>query len=102
MKVRYSPLGALAVLLFVALVPAQAADLIPLGSSWKYVLGTQEASNPTNAWRQIIFNDAAWSLGAAPIGYDTGGTPGTAPIATVTPDPRTAGNPVWNSAYFRR
>src|SRR5438876_4916064 len=81
---------------------AQATDLIPLGSSWKYRLGTQLASNPANAWRSNAFNDASWSSGTAPIGYDTQGTPGTAPIVTLLPDPRTPGNPVWTNAYFRK
>ncbi|HTD68049.1 MAG TPA: CotH kinase family protein, partial [Candidatus Limnocylindria bacterium] len=89
-------------LLVAAAASIQAADLIPLGSAWKYILGTQEASTPTDAWRQIVFNDSTWSVGGAPIGYDTGGTPGTAPIVTLLPDPRTAGNPIWNSAYFRK
>jgi hypothetical protein len=88
--------------LIAAGLPAFAADLIPLGAPWKYILGTQEASVPATAWRQPAFNDGAWLSGTAPLGYDTGGTPGTAPIATVLPDPRTAGNPVWNSAYFRK
>jgi hypothetical protein len=50
---------------------AQATDLIPLGSSWKYRVGTQLASNPADAWRSNAFNDVSWSSGAAPIGYDT-------------------------------
>src|SRR5215213_3464892 len=81
---------------------APAVALIPLGSTWRYFLGVSEASSPTNTWRQIIYGDNAFSSGGAPIGYDTGGTPGTAPIVTVLPDPRTAGNPVWNSTYFRK
>src|SRR5512135_501863 len=76
---------------------ASAVDLIPLGSTWNYFLGTQEASSPTTAWRQIVFDDSGWQTGGAPIGYDTGGTPGTAPIVTLLPDPRTAGNPSWTS-----
>ena len=80
----------------------QAADLIPLGSSWKYYLGTNEASAPTDAWRAPAFADGAWLAGTAPIGYDTGGTPGTSPIVTTLPDPRTVGNPLWNSTYFRK
>ena len=80
----------------------QSADLIPLGSSWPYFLGLQEASSPTEAWRQIGFDDSAWPNGVAPIGYDTGGTPGTAPIVTLLPDPRVAGNPSWTSSYFRK
>lgn len=69
MKDRSNRFGVLIISILTA-VAAQAADLIPLGSSWKYVLGTQEASNPIQAWRQIVFNDAAWLAGAGPLGYD--------------------------------
>jgi hypothetical protein len=36
---------------------------------WKYYLGS---SDPPAAWRQIGFNDASWSVGAAGIGYGDG------------------------------
>ena len=89
--------------LFLALTSSMhAADLIPLGSNWKYVIGTNEPSSPSSAWRQTAYNDGAWAAGLGPIGYDTGGSPGTAPIATLLPDPRTAGNPVWTNTYFRK
>src|SRR5688572_13616379 len=81
--------------------PMQGADLIPLGSSWKYFLVTQVASPPAD-WRTAGFNDATWSTGTSPIGYDTGGTPGTAPIVTTLPDPRTVGNTPWTNACFRK
>src|SRR6185436_17475611 len=66
---------------------AQGANItiFDYNASWKYVLGTSEASVPPSAWRAIVFNDSAWSSGAAPIGYDTASTPGTTlPIATTT------------------
>ncbi|MEY2409762.1 MAG: hypothetical protein QOF48_2432, partial [Verrucomicrobiota bacterium] len=88
--------------LMLAGVSARAASVsfFDYGTSWKYVLGTSEASTPMNAWRAIGFNDAAWSAGPAPIGYDTAGTPGTSvPIATTTPT-STAGN--FLSIYFRK
>ena len=31
--------------------------------------GTAEASNPTNAWRQLAFNDSSWSNAPAPFFY---------------------------------
>ena len=39
------------------------------GVEWKYFPGTQEASDPVDAWRQLDFDDAAWSSGPSPIGY---------------------------------
>ena len=56
---------------------AQSALFITNGSVWKYQKGTNEASLPTNAWRFLNFDDSAWSLGAAPIGYDPSVTMGT-------------------------
>ncbi len=44
--------------------------LIPTQSAWHYFKGTQEASNPTTAWRAEAFDDAGWPSGALPIGYD--------------------------------
>src|SRR3989442_14155977 len=48
---------------------SEAAVLITNGSSWKYFIGTQEASTPVNAWRQLGFADGSWQSGFAPIGY---------------------------------
>src|SRR5262245_52530549 len=49
---------------------AEAATLLTYRSAgWKYVLGTAEASNPTDAWRALGFDDSAWTPGAAPVGY---------------------------------
>src|SRR2546421_8250848 len=48
---------------------ATAAVLFTNGSSWKYFIGTQEASTPANAWRQLGFDDTAWQNGITPIGY---------------------------------
>ena len=81
---------------------AQGANItvFDYNTSWKYVLGTSEASVPASAWRAVVFNDAAWSTGPAPIGYDTAGTPGTTlPIATTTPT-SSVGN--FLSIYFRK
>lgn len=60
-----------ALLFLLALVlQATAATLIPAGSSWRYLPGTNEPSpaNPA-AWRQNGYNDNNWSLGAAPFHY---------------------------------
>lgn len=48
----------------------QTQTLINPGSQWRYLKGTQEASAPTTAWRENEFDDATWSVGALPIGYD--------------------------------
>ena len=40
-------------------------------STWRYVKGTQEASNPTNAWRELLFDDTAWPVGLAPFHFGT-------------------------------
>jgi hypothetical protein len=50
---------------------AEAAQrpLVSRGSSWRYVLGTKEASVPSDAWRRIAFDDSNWSRGPTPIGY---------------------------------
>src|SRR5690242_15026319 len=50
---------------------AEAAQqpLVSPGSSWRYVLGTREASVPSDAWRRIAFDDSNWSMGPTPIGY---------------------------------
>jgi len=53
----------------------QETTLLAAGSTWKYLKGTAEASNPVSDWRQPGFDDAAWSEGGAPIGFDGGGLP---------------------------
>ena len=75
-------------------VPAlEAAELFPFGSPWKFLLGTREASNPTDAWRAIEFNDSGWTNGVAPIGY------GETDIVTKLPTSRTR---FWVTTFFRR
>ena len=48
---------------------ASAAVIFTNGASWKYLLGTQEASTPTNAWRQADFVETGWQEGLMPIGF---------------------------------
>lgn len=43
--------------------------LVARGATWRYLKATQEASDPTTAWRERTFNDGAWETGALPIGY---------------------------------
>ncbi|HKS37846.1 MAG TPA: lamin tail domain-containing protein, partial [Verrucomicrobiae bacterium] len=66
-----------AVLPFLLAPDAGAAVLVPLNSVWRYQKGTNEASNPISAWRQLSFNDSLWGTGAMPFYYGealTGGT----------------------------
>ncbi|MEM7232739.1 MAG: lamin tail domain-containing protein, partial [Planctomycetota bacterium] len=44
-------------------------DFIAVGDTWKYFKGTEEPSDPPDAWRQPDFDDAAWLEGATPIGF---------------------------------
>lgn len=69
-KLAWLPPTALAGLLLLPTASAQV--LVPTGSTWRYFKGTQEASSPTNAWRQPGFNDAAWPSGPAPLRYGDG------------------------------
>ncbi len=82
------------IVLLTCVLTAQGGLLFNNGSSWKYFIGTQEASTPdTSAWRAIDFNDDNWSSGAAPVGY------GEPDIQTVLPS-SAAGN--YLSAFFRK
>ncbi len=52
--------------------PGQDADidrLIDGGSTWKYFKGTEEPSSPTNAWRNLNFDDDDWLDDPTPMGY---------------------------------
>ncbi len=62
---------------------SQEQTLFPSGSTWKYLKGTTEASNPTSAWRALNFDDSTWDSGGAPIGYDP-----AIPMGTSLPDMR--------------
>src|SRR5206468_1508399 len=93
------------VLLFLILAccrPARADDLITTGSTWKYFIGSQEASTPVSTWRATTFDDSSWLSGPAPIGYanpanDPNGYEAT--IQTVLPN----ANPnTWSSVFFRK
>src|SRR5688572_20547799 len=83
---------------------SRAYDLIPLGAQqWKYMIATQEASAPIQAWRAVGFNDASWSIGQTPIGYTTGGTLTGYEASIVPPMLRTSASaPTYTSVYFRK
>ena len=87
----------------IAMVPAaHAANAVSLGATWKYMIGTAEASNPTNAWRAISFDDSTWASGQAPIGYSTADPKNgfEATIATTIRASSTA--PTWTTVYLRK
>ena len=50
---------------------ATARVFVATNSTWRYFKGTSEASTPTNAWRELAFDDSAWLVGAAPFHYGT-------------------------------
>lgn len=45
------------------------SSLFPSDTTWRFRRGTNEASVPATAWRQVDFNDATWEQGAAPFLY---------------------------------
>jgi hypothetical protein len=77
-------------------VEAAQRSLVSSGSSWRYVLGTKEASVPSDAWRRIAFDDSNWSMGPTPIGYGSVAEVGR--IATPLPRSNVGG---YLSVYLR-
>jgi len=43
--------------------------LVPEEAQWRYFKGRQEPSSPRSLWRQLAFDDSAWSVGRTPLGY---------------------------------
>jgi Polysaccharide lyase len=43
--------------------------LFPFGSTWKYL---DNGSDQGTAWRAVVFNDAGWKSGVAPLGFGDG------------------------------
>ena len=50
-------------------VIAQSSLLVPLGSTWRYL---DDGSNQGTAWRALAYNDSAWKIGPAQLGYGDG------------------------------
>lgn len=40
-----------------------------LAEGWRFKKGTEEASDPIFAWREVAFDDSSWSTGRAGFGY---------------------------------
>ena len=72
MAKRFALLFALALATGVQTTRAQV--LLSTNTSWRYAKGTNEASIPTNAWRQLAFDDSSWLTGVAPFHYGSGAT----------------------------
>ncbi|MFM1767836.1 MAG: hypothetical protein RJA22_365 [Verrucomicrobiota bacterium] len=72
--------------------PPANTTLVASGQSWRWRKGTNEASQPTTAWRQRVFDDAAWATAPLPIGY------GETFLATTLPDM----NGLYTSVFLRR
>jgi hypothetical protein len=89
MRLSFNQLWKLSVLGLFAVFArgSHCAEVVPYGASWRYLVGLSEASSPdSTAWRKPGFDDSAWSVGAAPIGYAN--PPNSAPeftIATFVP-----------------
>ncbi len=43
--------------------------LVPEETAWRYYKGRQEPSSSRSLWRQLAFDDSAWSVGSTPLGY---------------------------------
>ncbi len=67
-------------------------ELVPAGSTWRY---RDDGSDPGVAWREIAFDDSAWSQGPAQLGYGDGDE---ATVVSFGPDPKHK----FVTTYFRR
>ncbi len=47
----------------------ESITLVPAGADWRYL---DDGSDAGTAWRQLAFNDTAWSIGWAQFGYGDG------------------------------
>ena len=65
-------------------------DLVPAGSVWKY---RYDGQNLGTAWKDWLYNDSAWSSGAAQLGF------GDPEIVT---NIRPGATPNYVTAYFRK
>src|SRR5260221_2433122 len=52
---------------------ADEVALVRVGETWRYLKGTNEASSPITAWRQIGFDDSGWLSGQSGFGYSSFG-----------------------------
>ena len=80
---------------------AQDNVLFTYGSTWRYFIGTAEASSPdATAWRAIAFDDSGWAEGEAPIGYaNPPNNPSEEALMTFLPSSQEGG---YSSVFFRK
>jgi len=74
---------------------AQEDLLIPRSSTWRFLAGRAEPSEPLGAWREIEFTDSGWEELPAPFGFNDG--PFGTDLATFDPPMRRA----YSSIYLR-
>lgn len=84
-------MGMLLALLLLQVHQAAGAELIPLGSTWKYYDG---ASAPGATWNELGFTDSSWAQGPAQLGYGDGSINTTISYGTDANNKRI-------TAYFR-
>ena len=72
--------------------PVTPVNLIDIGESWRFL---DDGSNQGTNWREVGFNDSAWSSGNSPLGY---GDPGFATTVSFGPDT----NNRFITTYFRK
>jgi hypothetical protein len=92
---RFKPKGAM-LLVFVAIVLTGVnafpdTALVTAGSAWRYL---DNGSDQGSEWRETTFNDSAWSMGLAQLGYGDGDE---ATVVGYGPDP----NHKYVTTYFR-
>ncbi|MBI4601998.1 MAG: hypothetical protein HY721_08560 [Planctomycetes bacterium] len=69
-RAKGAAFAALVSMLLFGLSPLPAASVyVEKASTWRYLPGLGEASDPPSAWRLPEFDDSAWASGAAPFGY---------------------------------
>jgi len=68
-------------------------------STWRFLKGLAEASDPTNAWRQLSFDDSSWSSGRAPFVF---GEPGLTNVSNPGTDVSDMASNAYSSLYLRQ
>lgn len=67
-------------------VGVSTAALVASGSSNRYLVPSSDSAG--SSWTQTDFDDTAWTSGTAPLGYDSNGNGGGAPLLSIDFDDR--------------